>query len=86
MAANGSAFYCRECVELLADYMDGTLSAQQKEQLEDHLSHCSPCVTFVRTYKATARLCRTHLAAAMPQELSNRLHNFLAHGLPPRKV
>lgn len=70
--------YCQDCVELLAEYIDGTLPAEQRSALEDHFSYCPPCITFVRTYKATTRVARKHLAESMPEEVGSRLHEFLA--------
>lgn len=69
--------YCQDCVGLLADYLDGTLPDAQKQALEEHLSFCPPCVTFVRTYKATAKVARRELARDMPQDVGARLHAFL---------
>lgn len=69
--------YCQDCVDLLADYLEGSLTEEQKSALEEHLSYCPPCVTFVRTYKATTRVARKHLALTMPEEVGNRLHAFL---------
>jgi anti-sigma factor RsiW len=70
--------YCQDCVELLADYVEGALPEEKKLALEEHLSYCPPCVTFVRTYKATTRVARGHLASTMPEEVSSRLHDFIA--------
>ena len=70
--------YCQDCVDLVADYLDGSLPADQREALEEHLSFCPPCITFLRTYKATTRLARKTLAQEMPEEMSARLHEFLA--------
>jgi anti-sigma factor RsiW len=76
--------HCKDCVELLADYLDGSLTADQKDQLETHLSYCAPCVTFVRTYKATTRVAKKSLAESMPEEMGVRLHDFIAARLKPR--
>jgi len=69
--------YCQDCVDLLADYLDGSLAEEQKAALEEHLSYCPPCITFMRTYRATTRVAKKHLAMAMPDEVSSRLHDFL---------
>ena len=74
--------HCKECVELLGEYIEGTLSAEQSKALEDHLSTCPPCITFVRTYRATRRLCRAALAAEMPRELMSSLTSFLGKHVP----
>jgi anti-sigma factor RsiW len=76
--------YCKDCVELLADYLDGSLTPEQKDDLENHLSYCAPCVTFVRTYKATTRVAKQSLAETMPEEMSARLHDFISTRLKHR--
>jgi len=55
---------------------------QQAKALEEHLSTCPPCITFVRTYRATRRLCRSALAAEMPHELMSSLSSFLGKHVP----
>jgi anti-sigma factor RsiW len=74
--------YCSECVKLLGDYVDGSLPPEQSAALERHLSMCMPCITFMRTYKATGHLCRAKLAREMPQELKKGLASFLATRVP----
>ena len=49
---------CKECVDLLGEYIEETLPPERAKALEEHLSSCPPCITFVRTYKATRKLCR----------------------------
>jgi Putative zinc-finger len=74
--------HCQECVDLLGEYIEGTLSPARAKALEDHLSFCPPCITFVRTYRATRRLCRSALAAEMPGELMSSLSLFLGKHVP----
>lgn len=74
--------HCKECVDLLGDYIEGTLPPERSKALEDHLSRCPPCITFVRTYKATRKLCRVALAAEMPRELMHSLSSFLSERVP----
>ena len=73
---------CKECVDLLGDYVEGSLPADRARALEDHLSQCPPCITFVRTYKATRRLCRNAMAREMPSELMHSLSTFLGQHVP----
>lgn len=73
---------CKECVDLLVDYLDGSLPEDQASALEAHLSKCMPCITFVRTYKATTHLCHQKLAREMPQELMSSLQGFLEKQIP----
>jgi anti-sigma factor RsiW len=74
--------HCKECVELLGEYVEGSLPPDRAKALEDHLSLCPPCITFVRTYRATGKLCRAALAAEMPRELMSSLKSFLAQHVP----
>jgi anti-sigma factor RsiW len=74
--------HCKDCVDLLGEYIEGTLSPERSKALEAHLSLCPPCITFVRTYRATRRLCRHALAAEMPSELVSSLSSFLGQHVP----
>ena len=78
--------YCQDCVELLADYVDGSLPEERKLALEEHLSYCPPCITFVRTYKTTCRIARIALDRNIPEEVSARLHDFLKKTLQQPKT
>ena len=73
---------CAECVELLGEYTDGALPHDRAEALERHLSLCMPCITFVRTYKATSRIAREKLIQEMPPELTASLQQFLGKAVP----
>ena len=74
--------HCKECVELLSEYIEGALPPDRAKALEDHLSVCPPCITFVRTYRATRKLCRGALAREMPEELAYSLKSFLGKHVP----
>ena len=74
--------HCKDCVDLLGEYIEGTLSPERSKALEEHLSLCPPCITFVRTYRATRKLCRNALAAEMPKELVSSLSTFLGKHVP----
>ena len=68
---------CRECVDLLADYVDGVLPKAQAELLEWHLDSCPPCVAFVNTYKGTVDAARRLRETRLPPELHQKLVAFL---------
>ena len=86
MSQQPSIDHCAECVKLLGEYVDGTLPKVESDSLERHLSLCMPCITFLRTYKATGRLCRHKLAKDMPGELKQGLASFLAAKVPGFKA
>jgi len=68
---------CRECMDLLCDYVDGSLPKHQAELLEWHLEGCSPCVAFVNTYKGTVDAARRLRETTLPPELQQKLVAFL---------
>ena len=68
---------CRECVDLLADYVDGSLPKAKAELLEWHLEGCAPCVAFVNTYKGTVDAARRLRETRLPAELHQKLVAFL---------
>lgn len=70
-------YTCKDSINLLLSMLDGELTPEETRQLREHLAGCSPCVDFLRTYRATPGLCRKALAAKMPQEVSARLTEFL---------
>ncbi len=70
-------FTCKESVDLLLQFLDGDMPEEESQRLEEHLQACPPCVDFLRTYRATPTLCKRALARQMPQELADRLTDFL---------
>lgn len=68
---------CRECMDLLADYVDGTLPKDQSELLDWHLEGCPNCVAFVNTYKGTVDAARRLRETKIPPELQQKLVAFL---------
>jgi hypothetical protein len=70
-------FDCKDSINLLVDFLDGTMEPEQEKLLIEHLGGCPPCVDFVKTYRATPSLCKRALAKKMPPELSAKLREFL---------
>ncbi len=76
-------FTCKESIDLLLEYLDGDMSDEQARHLEAHLAACPPCIDFLRTYRATPGICRWALKKQMPEELSQRLKDFLRQKCKP---
>mgnify|MGYP000016920581 CR=1 FL=1 len=69
---------CKECLELLHDYLEGELNPEVNASLEEHLEDCPPCIAFVNTYKSTTRLSRTALKSnEIPDIVKERLKEFV---------
>jgi anti-sigma factor RsiW len=68
---------CKHSLDLLVEYLDGTLPPEEKAALDRHFRACPPCIDFVRKYKSTPGVCREAMKEEVPDELSARLSAFL---------
>ena len=73
----GGEVRCREILDLLADYLDGSLPPETARSLEAHLEGCAPCIAFVNTYRGTVDAVRRLSESELPPELRDRLISFL---------
>jgi anti-sigma factor RsiW len=69
---------CRDGVEMLMDYLEGTLPPADREAIEANDSGCPRCVAFVESYRQTPRILRAATVAALPEDLKQSLRAFLA--------
>ena len=53
MATQTKEVSCKELVELLTDYLEGTLSPQDKLRFEEHLALCAGCRIYLDQMRAT---------------------------------
>ncbi len=69
---------CKECLDLLADYLDGELDSNTAQSLEEHFQDCPPCIAFLNTYKSTTKICRDTLGTIeIPDIVKSKLQEFL---------
>jgi anti-sigma factor RsiW len=47
---------CQELVELVTDYLEGTLPGGQRESFEHHIEGCTGCHEYVRQMRETIEL------------------------------
>lgn len=64
---------CEELVELLTDYLEGSLDDAQRSEVERHLAYCPGCTAYLGQMRATiaqiGRLRVVDLAPAAMEEL-----------------
>ena len=72
---------CKEGIALLADYLDGALSADLARALEEHLRGCRACRAYLATYRKTKALAADANRVKMPEEMKTRLRQFLLRQL-----
>lgn len=68
---------CKQCAELLLDFVSGELSPEFCATIREHMEACGPCERFLVTYKTTITLTRQLPNSPMPPELMQRLKNAL---------
>lgn len=68
---------CKHFLSLVSDYIDGTLAPRQCADLEEHLSDCQRCRTFVNTLRATISLCQSRLYRDVPPPIHQTLHRMI---------
>ena len=64
---------CREFVELVTDYLEGTLPEEIQSAIATHLDLCEPCVIYLEQMRSTARALRALPAVPLPQAAQQRL-------------
>lgn len=62
---------CREILDYLVDYLDGTLSPAQRALFEEHLAICPGCVDYLHSYHHTVKCARAaaNVRMDLPEEV-----------------
>jgi len=68
---------CRELIDVVADYLDRSLPADDAAALERHLADCAPCRAYLATYAKARALGAEAQRVEMPDEMKARLRRFL---------
>ena len=64
---------CRELVELVSDYLEGALPADQHSRFESHVAGCEHCAAYLRQMRETLVLLGTLPADALSREAEDEL-------------
>ena len=77
---------CKELVELVTDYLEGTLPDDARIRMENHLSGCDGCTNYLEQMRQTIRLTgQFHEETLTPQQRADLLrlfHNWKKIDLP----
>jgi anti-sigma factor RsiW len=75
---------CREVVELVTEYLEGTLSRRDRKRFERHIAGCDACTAYLaqmrRTIDATGRLTEDQLSEDARRELVAAFRDWKASG------
>jgi anti-sigma factor RsiW len=75
---------CQELVEVLTEFLDGTLGAHDRARLEAHLTVCDDCQVYLEQFRRTIALADDADTPELSAELRNNLlrafrtHDFRA--------
>jgi anti-sigma factor RsiW len=71
-----SPLVCRDAVELVSDYLDGTLSRRDRRRLEKHLAACDACQAYVEQVRATVAASGRVAPEDLPDDVVEGLVNL----------
>ena len=49
---------CKDCLDFIDAYIDGSLDPDMRAEFEKHLEKCPPCVDYVKGYEQTVKNCK----------------------------
>ena len=55
---------CRELIDQLDAYVDGSMPAEQRAALDAHFAVCTACVAYLKNYRQTIAMSRAVLSDA----------------------
>jgi anti-sigma factor RsiW len=71
---------CQELVELVTDYLEGSLSDQDRARFDDHLAMCTGCRNYLAqmriTIAALGRLSEASISAQARDDLLGAFRNW----------
>jgi len=68
---------CREAIQRLWDYLDGDLSAEERQAVDDHLAFCLRCCGELEFSRELRGMLDRTGQAAMPDDVKVRLEHLL---------
>ena len=70
---SGEDLTCKEVVEIVSDYLEGALSAEDRVRFDAHVSACDGCTSYVEQMRETIRLTGMLTEEQVPVEQRERL-------------
>lgn len=64
---------CKEVVEIVTDYLEGAMSAEDRARFDAHLSKCDGCTNYLRQMRETIRLTGMLTEEQVPDDQKERL-------------
>ena len=68
---------CKEFLQELNDFLDGSMDAKLQSELKEHLTWCHHCHVVCDTTKKTIEIYRDSQLYELPDDLRNRLRSAI---------
>ena len=68
MEADSIELVCQEVVELVTEYLAGTLSPRDRTRFDEHLAGCPPCTAYMAQVRTTLELAGEVSSASAPPD------------------
>lgn len=75
-----SGEFCKRVSEMLLQFRDGTLPAEDVQFVRDHLHKCPPCVGIFNSYEEVVEVLHRLQPVPMPTDLLERMKRKIAEG------
>ena len=66
---------CNELVELITDYLEGTLAASDRARFDEHLTICDGCTEYLDQMRATLKMLGKIPSESISQTTRERLQH-----------
>ncbi len=76
---------CKEFLNELTDYLDDSMDASTRAELEDHLQWCHNCYVVCDTTKNTIEIYRDSKMYELPEDLRSKLQSAIITKCKSRK-
>ena len=76
---------CKDFLRELSDYLDSSLDAETRQELDRHVEECPNCWVVLDTTKKTIKIYKGCEAQAVPQALEDKLMAAVAAKMAEKK-
>lgn len=73
MKLQRTSLVCRDAVELVSDYLDGSLGGRDRRRFERHLAECTACTAYLEQMRTTVALTGRVQPDSLPDDVVDGL-------------
>ena len=80
-----NVFVCKEIVEAITSYIEGTMSPRDVEMFETHLKSCEGCRSYLEQMRETIAIVGARPSEVIPIETTAQLERLFAEWVATRR-